>query len=81
MPQWGFASDHRVELVVHRNLYPTRPVSDPHFRLRRWKAALGPLMLTVPVGEGVNGVSVNSSTVSVLRIRKKATYLSKKNTA
>ena len=44
-----FASDHRVALVVHRNLYPTRPVSDPHFRLRRWRAALGPLMLTVPI--------------------------------
>ena len=33
-----------------RNLYPTRPVSDPHFCLRRWRAALGPLMLTVPIG-------------------------------
>ena len=50
-PQWvsGFASDHRVALVVYRNLYPTRPVSDPHFCLRRWRAALGPLMLTVPI--------------------------------
>ena len=45
----GFANDHRVALVVHRNLYPTRPVSDPHFRLRRWRAALGTLMLTVPI--------------------------------
>ena len=45
----GFPSGHRVALVVHRNLYPTRPVSDPHFRLRRWRAALGPLMLTVQI--------------------------------
>ena len=45
----GFASDHRVALVVHRNLYPVRPVSGPHFRLGRWRAALEPLMLTVPI--------------------------------
>ena len=32
-----------------RNLYPTRPVSDPHFCFRRWRAALEPLMLTVPI--------------------------------
>ena len=56
----GFASDHRVALVVHRNLYPTRPVSDPHFRLRRWRAALGQLMLTVPIRLWPNWVNVNN---------------------
>ena len=49
----GFASDHRVALVVQRNLYPTRLVSDPHFHLRRWRAALGPLMLTVPIAYAI----------------------------
>ena len=32
-----------------RNMYPSRPVSDPYFRLRRWRAALGQLMLTVRI--------------------------------
>ena len=62
----GFAVGHRVALVVvHRaqKYVPTRPLSDPHFRLRRWRAALG-LMLMVRSYRCNGGVFLFHSTVN-----------------